>query len=179
MGKVIAFVVIIAVVLGGGYYLYSHRGSSSSMQPSTATNTSATAPTVAQPKTFSGTLNDLIKLGGNYKCDWSYNNKGTTLQGTTYVSGNKFGGSGTANTSTGNMTVNEVGDGTTMYTWFNIAGTTVGTKMPYGEMQNASGSMTAQQKQQAQQAMQKFNYKCSPWIPDPSKFQVPTNVTFK
>lgn len=173
MSRIALWVVLVLLLVGGGYYFYSRSSTRPAAQPGSTYTQSADENSDGQ---FEGTIGDLVNRGGNYKCEWSFSDKGTTMSGVTYVSGKKLSGEATAKTTSGDLITHMVGDGTTVYSWVEVAGFKSGTKFSYDELN--SYKPTAEEKQASDQYFQKTGYKCSAWTPEASKFVVPTDVTF-
>lgn len=172
--KALIGVVLLLAAVGGGYYLYSRNTSN----VSTGSNQARiTDDTQSENGTFKGTLNELVKRGGNYKCNWNFKEDMTYMKGTTYVSGNKFSGEATAKTNDVELVTHMVGNGSTVYSWASVAGITTGTKFSYNEL-DQDREITEEDKKNAEQAFKQLDYKCSGWTPDPTKFVVPTDINF-
>lgn len=163
----IGIVVAIVVVGGGIWYVSTNK---------------AEAPIDGMPATTedtaegSGTLAELMKRSGSYKCTVEMKptqaNGNTESSGTVYVSAGKMRGDfTTAVAELGGKIVESYmisADGY-VYTWSNL--------MPQGmKMQiSATGETTTQGGMDASAAV---DYHCAPWSVEASRFTVPTNVTF-
>jgi hypothetical protein len=128
---------------------------------------------------FSGTFAELMKLGGSIKCTFAVDTEAGKSSGTVYVSGKQTRNDFEVTTNEGNFESHFVSDGEWAYTW--------GSQMPNGvkmrlsdfegETANTSDA-TVPEYQGAVNMQDKFDYKCSPWIVDVSKFELPSDVTF-
>lgn len=158
--KVITAVVIVLVLLLGGF-LYMRKGSSLvAPQVQTANQTPVNPAT---------TLRDLISKGIAQSCTFTANN----TQGTVYVAGNKVRGDFNS-TIDGKVTASHmIVDSNTSYLWMD--GTSRGIKMSFDPNAQPSATPGASGSFDAAATM---NYKCSAWITDASKFTFPAGVTF-
>jgi hypothetical protein len=163
---VAAAVAIVLLVIGGMFFLKSSK------MPATtqATNTQAAKP---QNNSVKGSILSLLSGGKNVSCSITYpDNKGT---GTVYVSDKKFAGEFTIKSSDGKeMTGHSVSDGTYVYAW--TSATPMGIKMNLADAKNTAQNAGANQ---SMDINQNVDLKCGPWIPDNSKFSVPSNIEFK
>jgi len=166
---VIIAVVVLILILGIGGVLFMKYS-----KPPTASNTSSTGPSQEQEaNSTSGTILSLLSGGKNVNCTISYpDNKGA---GTIYVSDKKYAGDFTIKDVNGKeITSHMVSDGTYAYIW--STGMTNGIKMKYDAAKN---TVEDAQENQTIDLNQNVNLKCSPWLPDNSKFTPPTNIKFQ
>lgn len=181
MNKRIIIGIILAILilgLGGFFLLRTQRSTQTEVRRTIESPTAAVSPTTTSG-IFSGSVSDLIKRGGNFKCTWDSTVNNAALKGTAYISGNKYAAE--SNVSTAQMTIkaNMIGDGVKMYIWTEIPNMpTIGTVMSYDQI-NAAKPTTAAETQQANNLLQRYNYNCEPWTPDSSKFIIPSNITFR
>jgi len=127
-----------------------------------------------QEENLKGSLFDLVKLGKNIKCTYSSKAEGGESSGTTYVSGNKARSDFTAKSSGGEQFESySITDGDWMYIWNSQSDQ--GTKMKISDLPKNEDNPNTSKLADVNNA---FDYKCSPWLPDNSKFNVPTNITF-
>lgn len=164
----IGIVVAIAVVGGGIWYVSGQK---------------AEAPADGEPVTGaeetadgSGTLADLMKRSGSYKCTVEVKptqaNANTESSGTVYVGNGKMRGDfSTVVAAMGGKKVEShmlTTDGY-VYTWSDM--------MPQGmKIQvDTTGEVATQTGMDANAAV---DYHCSPWTVEASRFTVPTNITF-
>jgi len=158
--------IILILILGAGGFLF--------MKYSKAPATSSTQS--AKPASNNSTSDSILSLlsgGKNVNCSITYpDNKGT---GTIFVADKKFAGDFTTTDTAGKETTGHmISDGTFMYIW--SGSMTTGIKMNLADAKN-----TAQNAQNTQgvDINQKVGLNCSPWLPDNSKFTVPTNIKFQ
>ena len=166
---VTTIVVILVLVIGlyGAYRVYKHfsRLSSSPTQTSTTTST--------QPTTVSS-LRDLISKGIAQSC--TFNTEKTN--GSVYVSGKSVRGDFETTIDNAVMKSHMIVKDNTSYIWTDGKG--VGIKMSFDPSATpvaTSGSPSAGQSGSLDPSVN-MNYKCSTWIADNSKFDLPSGVTF-
>lgn len=163
--KTLIGIVVALIVVGGGiWYLSGH--------PAGTTGGTASGETAEG----SGTLAELMKKGGAYKCEVAVKptqeNANTESSGTVYVGGGKMRGDfSTVVAALGGKAVEShmISSEGYVYTWSDL--------MPQGVKMkvDASGEAPAQQGMDAYTAV---DYRCSPWSVEESRFTVPSNVTF-
>jgi hypothetical protein len=162
IGLVIAAVIIIVLAVGGFYFM------NSSKSPTTQSTNQKTQNT--NPSSAKGSILNLLSGGKNVNCSITYpNNKGT---GTVYVSDKKFAGEFTIKDTEGKETTgHSVSDGTYVYVWTSAMPS--GIKMKFDDVKNAA------QTNQSVDLNQEVGLKCNPWLPDNSKFAIPSNIKFQ
>jgi hypothetical protein len=139
-------------------------------------NQAAVSSKAISGSSVSGSIEDLVKLGKNYKCDLQFKNGDQILAGTTYLAGGSarsdFQMKAGDKTVTGHFIMNSQW----MYTW------TDGTpnqavKFSVQDLKKFQGQ-TEQASPSAGNYQAKYDYKCYSWTPDQSKFTPPTDVNF-
>ncbi len=166
--KTIAIVVAAVVVLGGGYYFYAHRSASPSMYG----DADATQDKGANG-TFSGSLQDLMARGGNYKCTFDSSTADAQSSGTVYQAPGKTRGDFVSKAQGVTVMSHMISMDGYVYTWTDISPVGYKTKVtPTSASAPAYGSESAQGG-----ANQAYNYDCVAWSPDASVFTLP-NITF-
>jgi hypothetical protein len=179
---------VIALAVAGGYYGMRRSAtpvvtSTKSTSDNTSTSTTSTSPVITGETR--STLTDVIGRGQNLECDWKLPASTTAEEnpfnaGKLWTTGNKGRSTITANLSEGmTMEGNAVYKDNTIYSWIQTAGTKMGFKFTPSELAEMDSSMTAQQRQQAEQIKQEMNFNCQPWTPDESKFELPSDVEFR
>ena len=94
-----------------------------------------------------------------------------------YVSDKKFAGDFTMKGTDGKETTGHmISDGTFMYVW--SSGIPMGIKMNLADAKNAA-QKAGTNANQSVDINQEVGLNCSPWIPDASKFNIPTNINFR
>ncbi len=179
MKALISFVLLCAVLVGG-YMTFikkdtTYDASQNAPAVENANEVKGVEETVAptEPFTIKGTFFDLAKKSGSYKCTVSHEVSVAESVGTVYVSGSKIRGEFTSTIPQVKMKVNStmISDGTSLYTWTDMAKT--GFKAKIVEPTAPASSDSA-----GNEYMQNLNYSCSPWTPDESLFVVPADITF-
>ena len=168
IGIIIAAIILLLIVATGGIFFLK---SSKSPAQTQSINTQATKPTSSNPATDS--ILSLISGGKTVNCSITYpDNKGT---GSIFVSDKKFAGDFTTKDTSGKETTGHmISDGTFMYIW--SAAMPTGIKVNLENTKNMAQNSTVSS---SFDVNQKVGLKCSPWLPDDSKFTVPSNVKFQ
>lgn len=175
--KYILIGVIILLILAGGWYFMV--GSNKSQ---TATSDSMMKKQDAQSGSQMTSLTDLLSMGKNQACTFSYSKAETgSSQGTAYISGKKIATSFSTTTPDGKkMTGNMINDGMYMYTW--TSDTKQGYKIPITESMQEQIEDAKNNPEQAQKQYMdpnaKIEYNCSGWNVDESTFTPPSDITF-
>jgi len=171
MSKVILGVVLGAVVIGGGYYVVSHNKLTPESAQVATNDTKETQPT-GKKMAFS----EFVKQGGSYQCTVHPNGTYVETSGLTYVSDGKVRGEYITTTQDVDITTTFiVRDGYT-YNW-SSALSNIGFKSKIAN--NVGTNSPAGTASYIWNPNQVSDYDCQPWIADPSKFVIPTNITFK
>lgn len=137
---------------------------------------------------FSGSIKDFLGQGKNVKCTFSSKDEDVKMEALTYVSGDKVR-SDTTVTSTDNEGTEMVTESHTilkdnyMYVWSDLM--EKGMKMNLTDMEKMNEESDEPDTYgdyrdmiNKDQIDQDFNYKCTPWIPDNSKFDIPIDIEF-
>lgn len=169
---IIAAVIILIVLIGGAAFLTMSSKTKPQPQSQTANTQTAKPQTTNSLK---GTIIGLLSGGKTLNCQIAYpDNKGT---GSVYVSDKKFAGDFTMKGTDGKETTGHmISDGTFMYVW--SSGIPMGIKMSLADAKNAAQNAGANANQSVD-INQEVGLNCSPWIPDSSKFTVPTGINFR
>lgn len=123
---------------------------------------------------------DLMKLGKSVKCTYELQSEGATTKGETYVSNGKTRSEITIDMEDGTkMDSYTISEGDWMYMWSSESdqGTKISLKEMESTVEDENIEDTGNEVDYNNQ-MEKIDYKCSPWIADDSKFEVPTNIEF-
>lgn len=155
--KNIILIVLVLLIVGIGIYFFMNKSGTSAMPETASGPTSLTA---------------LMALGIPQKCDFSdTTNPEAQTSGTVYVSGGKSRGDFTSTAGGQTFHAHSIVESDTMYSWVEENG--MGVKIAINKDQQKP---TGDSKQfDAGKAM---DYHCSAWVPDSSKFDVPTNIKF-
>ena len=131
-----------------------------------------------EEESFFGSVQDLLTCGKSLKCVYSIDNERGKATGVIYVSGNKIRSEVEIVENAGKkMEVDSIIADNWMYTWNSLM--SGGTKMNIKEMQSETGEDYSQNENEADKMREEMDYKCRPWIPDNSKFTVPSDVEFR
>lgn len=192
--KILAIVIGLLVILGGGWFMF--MGGDKTATPSEQTSETGVAvkgealeetPNAAKPKettaTTKASFKDLLGRTGSQKCTITESNDISRSSGVFYTSGGKgrgdfestvVSGPGAGVTTKNSMIL----DGDTVYIW--DAGSSEGMKMSMTEMGKtpAGGTPVPSQNEVADKFNQAYDYDCSSWKADPSLFVPPAGVTF-
>ncbi len=140
-------------------------------------NTDASTTNTSQEEDLKGNLFDIVKLGKNIKCTFSSNDESASASGTTYVSGGKARSDFIVTNSDGEKFESyTITDADWIYLWGSQS--EQGTKMKISELPKSEDTDKISKPNSNENFDKAYDYKCSPWIPDNSKFNPPTNVTF-
>ncbi|MFZ2663977.1 MAG: hypothetical protein WAX66_01310 [Patescibacteria group bacterium] len=161
----IAGLILVSILLTGCAPKNKEEGISTSKEDS------------SQEENLSGSLLDLVKLGKNVKCTFGAKDENGESIGTTYVSGNKSRSDFIATTSDGQeFESHSITDNDWIYIW--TSQTEQGTKMKLSELPKNDEIDKVSKSESLESFNENFDYKCSKWIVDESKFNVPSNITF-
>lgn len=175
--KLIAWVVIGLVVVGGGWYAFSQKGDSTAMSDDGSMQNSTADTEVAG--TFNGSLADLSARGGSWRCtvDTSAMTGAGAMQasGVVYVSGQKVRANFDVEAPVvGTVHTYMIADGTDVYSWSSMMPT--GIKAP---MQKPVQQHTAPTTDTQTGPYNNYSYDCQPTTVDTSLFTVPSTITFQ
>jgi hypothetical protein len=161
--KIILGVVGVAVAGGVGY--------------SVVTNDAA--PMGSSDGAFSGDVFALMERGGNWKCTWAGNDDGMSIEGTVYVSGDRFRSESHMVASGMDLSAQAVSDGEFIYTWSDAAPMGVKFSLEAAEdmASEAEASLPANE-EASQQFAEDYDYSCERWNADSAVFELPSDVTF-
>jgi hypothetical protein len=127
-------------------------------------------------ESFSGSLRDLVARGKSLKCTYSVNDiTGGQMTRTTYVSGKKSLTQSKLSGTGQDMESNILVDGDYMYLWSNMAPR--GSKMNMKKMEETKAKH-GDQEDFSKDYDEEYDYKCSSWKKDESKFQLPQGIEF-
>ncbi|EKD99774.1 MAG: hypothetical protein ACD_22C00177G0002 [uncultured bacterium] len=176
--KIIGIVLLLILLLTGGYFGYKTlKKTSTGIDNSDSLTNQIKGEGQESESSFSGKITDLITLGKSVKCTYATpEQEGTTGTGTIYVSGTKMRGDSTI-TMSNNTSVEShfISMDNAMYTWSPL--------MPQGykivvDEESLDTEEPGNIPEQAKALQESFDYKCLPWIPDQSLFELPTDVEF-
>ena len=179
-------IIIISIIIIGGLAFAGCGSPKDSLNPENSTKNSSQEDTEKletngdKEESFFGSMQDLMARGKSLKCAYkaSSSNSDDEYETVMYISGGNVKTETKIKTDEGkteesNMIISK----DWMYMWnsFTLKGTkTDMSKMP--KMENVTDKDV--NKDMANLA-KKMDYKCRAWIPDNSKFKVPTNIQFE
>lgn len=137
-----------------------------------------------QEQTVKGSLSDLLGKAKGQQCTWSYNDEGMESSGVVYIGNKKMYGEMETQIQVGpemeTMGMKMINDGEAYYQW--SEDTKQGTKMTIEEMEKSqeegASDASAETQAQIESMQQEYEYDCSNWKVDNSKFEVPSDVQF-
>lgn len=181
MIKTITWVIVMVILIGGGYYALNSDVELEELNNSkeqTSDSVEENNPNSTQGKKMA--FSQFLKQGGSYKCEVNQYIGGdyeNVTKGITYVSDGMIRGE--YNSKTQNISVDStviVRDGYT-YSWTSMA-PTMGFKAKV-VTDGQTNTNTGTSGNYSWNADQIGDYSCEPWAVDISKFTVPTNINFQ
>lgn len=181
--KALYWIIGAVVVVGGAWVVmgmptnlglggWGDGDASKNTQGDTSGPTQTTAPS-NETQQFKGSMQSLMVRGGSWRCDVSVMTEGITTSGTTYVAKGMVRSDFVSNVpQVGNVESHMIMRDNTAYTWSSM--TKQGFKFPIqgGEAQPEVSAEVAAQ------VNQEYDYKCTAWPTDESKFVLPSGITF-
>lgn len=172
--KTIATVAVIVLLLLA-FFMYNSKNT----PKSTAGGDDKKTTTVDNEITLKGSMFDLLKAGNTTKCTYSTKDETISMKGTTYVSGKKMRSDSEVTTKDGLKTESHmISDGTWIYTWTSAAPQGFKMKVEEAETPKSDDNTETTAKKGSADIQSNYDFKCSKWIADSSKFDVPADVTF-
>lgn len=185
----IGFLVVLAAlaVIGGGvYYLWVESTpaevANSITNPVTDQSiqtTVAAAPTTGE---FRSSLPRLVGRGDTLECDWRMpveQPESPFNTGKLWTMGNNGRSQITATVNGVAMQVNAIYKDNAAYTWMTVTSEKMGFKFSKEKLESEAESMTPEQQRQTAQIREEMIFNCRAWSPDPAKFVLPTDITFR
>ncbi len=157
-----------------------HKTPSSEMVPTMPAETASTTTPSSTDLggSFSGSMNDLIARGGDYKCTFDQLTEVSHSTGTVVISGKNVRGDFiTEVKAVSGMKVGShmISDGEFIYTWSDM----ISMGMKFKVAAAATGTSTpSSASNQNFNYNQKLDYQCTPTTRDASLFVVPATITF-
>jgi hypothetical protein len=180
LGKSITGIIIIGLLVAGGYYVsrssdMKEIAQETPLETTKASTTETTKIEEVKPAGKKMAFSQFLKQGGAYMCTVNQTVNNTTSQGTVYIDGTRTRGEFSIRVEGQSMTSTFIVlDGYT-YTWTSMM-PTAGFKI-----KNTEGTTTGPQgtpTSNTWNADQIGDYDCTSWTVDPSKFILPTSVKF-
>lgn len=167
LGLIVGLLIIVFGI--GAYFLAQNKAGNSSVKETLK------APTTNSTKSAESTLKELIASKVPVKCSYSTDAGTAKIAGTVYVSGGKIRGDFSTMAGKTEIKGHMATDEKYVYTWTD--GTNQGYKFAIDTNAEAKGT-TSDSNSQKPDFNQKFNYSCTPWVPDNKMLELPQNVTF-
>lgn len=173
-----------AVVLGVGTFLLTRTTSPAGSPASTAETIPGdrTASDELTGRELTTTIPDIVGRGQSLACDWKLPveaGESPFNHGKLWTTDSKGRSTMSADISGMVMEAHAVYQGNTAYTWMLVGDQKIGMKFSPSELDAMSSSMTAQERQQAEQISRSMRFNCQPWSPDETKFILPSDVDFR
>lgn len=168
--KILIGLIAAAALAVGGFFAFN----SYIYQEKQADTLEPRGADASEPGKTEGSLQDLAKRSGDWKCTVDASTAQSVSSGVTYISGGKIRADFTTSVQGyGNVDSHMLADGTHVYSWSSM--------MPQGikTAQTAAGQGGAETSGSGMDANQSYSYDCQPWTPEPSVFAVPAEVTFR
>lgn len=163
---IIAAIAAVIILAGGGWYASTHSHGSA---PAPTAGTAAT--TTEAEGAFTGSIRALAARGGSYACTMHTDSGNVPTDGTIYVSGEHIRGDfSSATPQIGKVDTHLIADGTTVYLWNSLVAQGIKSDEVTEDASSSNGT--------ALDVNHSYTYDCAAWGADPSKFIVPTTITF-
>jgi hypothetical protein len=177
MNKQLIIAAVILVLVGGGLYMYQTKNS---------TTGDAMKKTIDDAQddlgVISGSLKDLAAKGVPMQCSFTHTAETGDSAGTVYVVGDNMRGDFAIKQPNGTeLKSHIIRHNNVTYSWSDDQNT--GMKMTMSDVdveamkKNVEGMMK-DNPQQFDVDSQNMDYSCSPWLPSPTSFNPPSNITF-
>lgn len=163
--KVVIAIIAVIVIIAAAFLLTREKDNTE-----VASNTEATAQAETESGVSTGSIKSLIEAGRTQTCTFKSTEQNVSSEGTMYVSGGKMRGDFNSEVSGVKNSSHMLYDGTTSYVW--VDGQNTGFKMSLDA--NAQSNTSTQ----GVDPNKNYEYKCSKWSTDNSKFELPSGVTF-
>lgn len=171
LSLLLGLIVVILLVAGGAMLL----NRSETQAPVSQT----VKPKSNMPSSAMNSLKDLLALNKSQMCTYEYSDpEGGSVKGVVYISGGKTRGDFTTTANGKPTSGSMINDSKYVYTW--SPDTKQGFKMEITEEMMKIGESTgsASSQKQSIDSNAKYDYKCSNWSADNSKFTPPTDIKF-
>lgn len=185
----IGFLVVLAAlaVIGGGvYYLWVEstpaevaNSITDSVTDETVQTTVAAAPTTGE---FRSSLPRLVGRGDTLECDWRMpveQPESPFNTGKLWTMGNNGRSQITATVNGVDMEANAIYKNDSAYTWMTFNSEKMGFKFSKEKLESEAASMTPEQQRQSAQIREEMIFNCRAWNPEPAKFALPSDITFR
>ena len=179
MQNIIIGLVVLILLVFGGYYIMNMNGDTSTdtdtqaMGDETSNTMMGTNDTSTSGGAFSGSLVELAKRGGTYKCTFSSGTAASESSGTVYVSGQNIRGDFTSLASGMTVESHMIQTGGYVYVWSPMMPQGFKTKTTAGTAPGTAGATG-----QYADMNSRYDYNCTPESASASMFTLPAGVTF-
>ncbi len=133
-----------------------------------------------QEQTVKGSLKDILSKVKGQQCSWSYEGEDMSNEGVVYVGQGKMYGEFMTEVAieegVSQVDMRMINDGKTIYQW--VEGKNQGTKMSVEKIEEMEKETEREADAEVQSLQQEYEYKCSNWRVDESKFKVPVGIKF-
>lgn len=163
--KSLVLLIIIAVLVIGGYFLFRNKG---------AENLGTGAEQTTDKKIA---FSDFLKQGGAYKCEFNQKMDNAETKAITYMDNGMFRGEYSSNTEGMNITSTSIIRDGYSYSWTS-AMPNIGYKIKIDTAETDTASETDFSGSYGFNANDVGDYNCEAWNPEQSIFAIPTNITF-
>lgn len=178
MSKVLVWILVAVVVVGGGWYLLAGREGADGMMEGSETNSQEEGSAVSGEGTSEESLEGVLTRGGNYLCTFESTDPNSSSKGTVYMQDEQIRGDFESSVpAVGVVESHMIATGGYVYTWTSAAPTagfktkaTAQTDLPNAISTSLGGSVEGDG--------YAASWNCRGWVPDASKFSLPSGVTF-
>lgn len=174
---IIAGVIVVALVAGGSIWYINNRNQDTQNTNQITNNNGSTQTNEAASD--AKTVASILSAGKTQKCTFSYKEGTTDISGTMYFSsGRKMSGDfktiTEGQTTNGNMIISD----NTQYFWTPDTNKGVKINLTSAESSTDGSSSGSTSASQGLDLDKNYDFNCSSWTLDETKFVVPTNVEF-
>ena len=188
---IVIAIVIVLILIAGIWLLMGKKNNGAPESPAIGRNpqnqAAAGGNSVAQnnSNTFAGTLSDLMAKKTPVNCQVSFDQNGMTQTQSMYFDGSNLRTDVVMNVAGQQNTAHVVLKDGWEYMWSEGgalgAAANMGTKINVSEMkkQQAQAASGTPQNNRGLDIQRTMNFACSPWVPDATKFALPTDIQFQ
>jgi hypothetical protein len=135
-----------------------------------------TGNTQMEREQLKGSIKDLLGLGKNVECRWRYEDEESKMEGVAWVSGKRTRTEMKIDTSQGEMNSYFLSDGQMAYSWGDMM---PALKFNLADFEDEGTEDTEAGRGANYESWDKeYDYECSNWSVDESKFAVPSGIEF-
>ena len=152
----------VVIIAAGAYLVFGPK-------PMTPGTEGEETPTATETQSY--TAAELMARGESVTCTFAFDSENADTSGVVYVANGKMRGDYSTTASGQNFISHVIAKDGNANIWMD--------GMAEGFTSSLSGQVTTGGGNEAPDINSKLDYKCSPWVPDESKFTLPANVTFR